>query len=591
MRKQSLFIQKILSFILLSFALAAPAFGQKQNNKGADLVSEEQLAKKAEALFTQWDKKDAPGCAVAAIKEGRIVYKRGFGMANLDYDVPNTPTTVFNLASVSKQFTAASVALLARQGKLSLDDDIRKYLPVIPNYGDTITIRHLIHHTSGIRDYPQLVSLSGGKSEDSITDKEILKILGRQKRLNFKPGDKFLYTNSGYILLAIIVERVSGKTLRAFADEQIFKPLGMKNTQFYDNRHEIVKNRANGYIPVSDRKIGVGASLFDRVGDQGLLSTVDDLYLWNQNFYDPKVGDRDFIELLTTTGKLRSGEKLDYAFGLVRSNYKGLPVIEHSGAIRRGFRAHIYRFPEQKFTALALCNSIAIAPLTIVRQLANIYLDGQFTATNPPPGERKNAADAFDEVKLSENELTRYEGIYADLDTGRSFTLSVKEGKLIYKSSQKFETALKPVADNRFLLTGIKDKVELVSAFNKNNKNPSLLSLKLIEAGERPIDFKPVKPPVSTPQNLSEYVGVYHSDELKTDYQISLRDNNLTVHIGDFEGAALSNPFADFFARTAGSLTDPILDLNITFTRNKKNKISEFVLNSERVKGIIFKKQ
>jgi CubicO group peptidase (beta-lactamase class C family) len=237
----------------------------QQNMKAKFELSDEEAAKKADAFLAQWDKNDMPGCGVGAVRDGKLVYKRAFGMANLDYDVPNTTSTLFNLASVSKPFTAMSIALLAQQGKLSLDDDIRKYVPELPKYEETITIRHLIHHTSGLREYQALVLFGGLGTDNAYNDKDILNMLSRQKNISFKPGSKHQYSNSNYHLLGIIVSRVSGKSLRLFAEENIFKPLGMKNTMFSDNRFEVVKNRASGYMVGSDQSIRARSSLFDLV--------------------------------------------------------------------------------------------------------------------------------------------------------------------------------------------------------------------------------------------------------------------------------------------------------------------------------------
>ncbi|MBA3693269.1 MAG: serine hydrolase, partial [Acidobacteria bacterium] len=231
----------------------------------------EPLKVKVDALFAQWDKPDSPGCALGVIKDGNFIYKRGYGMANLDYNIPISPNTSFYIASTSKQFTAASIALLAREGKISLDDDIRKYLPEIPQYQSPITIRHLVYHTSGIRDYLDLTGLAGRHTEDVNTDDDFIKFIARQKNLNFKPGERYLYSNSGYFLLSQIVKRASGKSLRAFTDENVFKPLGMVNTRFHDDRSEIIKNRATGYFPRKGGGFSVLITNFDGVGDGGLF--------------------------------------------------------------------------------------------------------------------------------------------------------------------------------------------------------------------------------------------------------------------------------------------------------------------------------
>ena len=223
---QDSFIRKTIAAVLLIAGLTAADIWGQPNMTAKLTPSDDESARKVEAFLAQWDKNDLPGCGVGVVKEGRLVYKRAFGMANLDYDVPNTTLTLFNLASASKPFTAASIALLAQQGKLSLDDDIRKYVPEIPSYGETITIRHLLYHTSGIREYQALILFGGQNPDGSLNDKAVLNMLARQKNVSFAPGTKHQYSNSNYHLLGIIVARVSGKSLRAFAEENIFKPLG-----------------------------------------------------------------------------------------------------------------------------------------------------------------------------------------------------------------------------------------------------------------------------------------------------------------------------------------------------------------------------
>lgn len=582
MKNQDLFIRKIIVIILFMVGFTATDILGQQNVTAKTQPADDESAKKVDAFLSQWDKNDMPGCSVGAVKDGRLVYKRGFGMANLDYDVPNTPSTLFNLASASKQFTAASIALLAQQGKLSLDDDIRKYVPEMPKYDDTITIRHLIHHTSGIRDYQALVFFGGLGVDNDYSDKDILNILARQKNLSFKPGAKHQYSNSGYHLLGIIVGRVSGKSLRAFAEENIFKPLGMKNTLFYDNRFEVIKNRASGYMVGPGNRIRARSSLFDLVGGGGVLTTVEDLYLWDQNFYEPKVGNKELISLLTTPGTLNSGEKMDYAFGLVRTEYKGLPVIQHGGNMS-GYRAQISRFPEQKFTAIALCNNSAIYPTVIVQKLADIYLDGQFPTGLPT---QKRVIESLPEaIALSEKEALRYAGIYANLETGKVFKLSFKDGKLINSGFLRNEIPVMPISENRFLMVADTNKYELIPVFNKSG---TISEMKLITNGGKPDIFVSVKPPFDSPQKLSEYAGTYYSDEFNADYKISLQGNNLSLQIGENFETLLTASYADFFTTAGGQI-------NLSFTRDDKGKIAGFVFNSDaderEVKGITFKRQ
>src|SRR5579859_2291679 len=314
----------VLTLLLVVASQGVPG----QNAPPAD----ENLPKRVDELFQKMDTPSSPGCALSVIKDGRIVYEHGYGMADLDHDVPITPTTIFHVASMSKQFTAASILLLAQEGKLSLDDPVRKYIPELPDFGTPITIRQLIHHTSGLRDQWDLLGLAGWRySLDLITDDDVLSVISRQKDLNFAPGTKHLYSNTGYTLLAQIVKRVSGESFREFTTARFFAPLGMKSTHFRDDHAEIVKHMAYGYEPAKDT-FRISLTNFDTVGATSLLTTVEDLALWDENFYHPKVGGQALIDRLLERGKLNNGEQLDYASGLVVGTYRGLRTVDHGGA-------------------------------------------------------------------------------------------------------------------------------------------------------------------------------------------------------------------------------------------------------------------
>jgi len=298
------------------------------------LVSADEKTDKVDKLFSKWDSTISPGAALAIIKDGKIIYKRGYGMANLEHNIPLTSTSVFRIGSTSKQFTASCIAILALQGKISLDDDIRKYIPEQPKHEKPITIRHLLHHTSGIRDYLTLSSIAALPDDHFYTPGDSLELLSRQKGLNFLPGEEHLYSNSGYFLLGVIVKRASGKSLNDFAQTHIFKPLGMKNTHFHDDHTMVVKNRADGYSPLK-KGFQIDMTTLDHVGDGGVFTTVEDLFLWDQAFYSYKLG-KELMELIQTSGKLNNGEKLDYAFGLDINEYKGLKRVSHGGGYLPG---------------------------------------------------------------------------------------------------------------------------------------------------------------------------------------------------------------------------------------------------------------
>ena len=341
----------------------------------ASRTQDEAKGKRIDQLFVAFDKADSPGCALGVIRDGEFIYKRGYGLASLELGVGINSRTVFYVGSVSKQFVAASVTLASQQGHLGLNNDIRVYLPEIRNYGSPITIRHLLHHTSGIRDYLTLMSLAGVPVQNVSRREDVLALIARQQELNFEPGSEYLYSNSGYFLLAQIVGRATGKSLREFANLNIFEPLGMRDTHFHDNRRHVIKNRAAAYIPGPDGGFQVGWSLaFDQVGSGGLMTTVEDLLRWDRSVYEDTLGAGELWTQMLTRRSLASGETLDYAFGLRLGEYKGQPTIRHGGSLM-GYRAELLRFPEQSFSVFCLCNLASADPSRLANQVAEVFLE------------------------------------------------------------------------------------------------------------------------------------------------------------------------------------------------------------------------
>jgi CubicO group peptidase (beta-lactamase class C family) len=338
-------------------------------------------------IYAQWDRADSPGCTIGVLKDGRWLYRRGYGSANLDYAIPNGPDMVYYVGSDSKQFTAASIALLSLAGRISLDDDIRKYFPEMPDYGKPVTVRHLVHHTGGLRDIYTLMSLGGLRLEDVFTDDQAIALIARQKELNFAPGDDYLYSNSGYFLLAQLVKRVTGQSLRVFADSAIFKPLEMTRTHFHDDPGHVMKQRAMSYG--SDGKGGYLITYiqnFDKIGAGGLYTTLEDLRKWDLNYYTKQVGGNALQRLIHTRGLLNKGDTLSYAFGNTVSTYRGLRTTAHGGALM-GYRADIVRFPDEHFSVLSMCNLGSIDPSRLALQVADHYLGakmGPVTSRNAP---------------------------------------------------------------------------------------------------------------------------------------------------------------------------------------------------------------
>jgi CubicO group peptidase (beta-lactamase class C family) len=403
---------KLLARLLIFFLFVSSAWAMDLDNR-------------VDSLFSQWDSTDSPGCALALVKDGKIIYKKGYGMANLELGIPISPDSTFYIGSVSKQFVAMCIALLVDRGVVSLDDDIRKYIPEIPDCGTPVTIGHLVYHMGGIRDYLELESIAGIPF-GFYHEREVIDLISRQKELNFKPGEEYTYSNSGYFLLGVIVKKASGLSLREFADKNIFEPLGMKNSRFHDNFEELIKNRATGYYGRRGSYRNF-ISTFDCVGSGGLFTSVEDLYLWDQNFTHQRVGGKDVMELMHTQGILNNGKKLDYAFGLDIGTYRGLKTVEHGGSLG-GYRAEFLRFPVQRFSVIILSNLASVVPSRLARQVADLYLEKDFPEDKPQP--RKRMIEKVEPVEIPEKMMREYTGNFHSPEVQTAFQILFREGRL-----------------------------------------------------------------------------------------------------------------------------------------------------------------
>lgn len=413
----------------------------------AKVTEKDEAAKQVDALFAPWSATDSPGCAVAVVRDGRIIYSRGYGMANLDLDIAIRPSTVFNVASMSKQFTAASLVLLAQAGKLTLDDDVRKYVPELPRYEQTITIRHLLQHTSGLRDFIDLMAIGGRPLDSVYTLEQTIDLIARQQGLNFAPGSQYLYSNSGYILLLAIVERVTGEKFGRFVEQRIFAPLGMTHSRVYDDRAMIVKDRATGYFTRADGRLGGRMSAWQIPGDGGVLTTVEDLFLWDQTFYQPDAHgaiNADLIAQLTKAGTLRDGSPMDYGLGLRVESYRGLRLISHSGGIG-GFGTQMLRFPERRFSAICLCNTGDANPTALTRRIADIYL---FDNTPGPPIAAPVTPSSVPAASAPAAALAAHAGEYWSDEVEAGVTVRLRDDKLWMERRYAEPTALSPIVSD-----------------------------------------------------------------------------------------------------------------------------------------------
>jgi CubicO group peptidase (beta-lactamase class C family) len=455
MRRRAASVLGIVALVLLFLAifLSRKAHAQDVRLK-ADATTQ------VDSVFATWDKKDSPGCALGIFQNGRIVYERGYGMADLEHDVPITPESVFYVGSLSKQFTAMAAALAIQQGKLSADDPIRKWLPELPAYADAITVRHLVHHTSGLRDYNTLLSIAGRRGDEAFDNPTVLRMTARQKALNFAPGSEYLYSNTGYTLLALIVERATKTPFAQYAEQQIFTPLGMTVSHFHTDTGRLVKRRANAYSVAQSGTIRLDTPSNERAGAGGVFTSVRDLLHWDENFYTGRVGGKALIEQVQTPGQLGGGKPLTYAWGLQVGTYRGAKTVDHGGSLG-GYRAHLIRFPEHHTSVAALCN-LAIAPSGLVRRVADVVLKdklaslntgatGQGTGTFPGP-----ASGATPQPPPRDAA-----GKYSSDEIDSDFTIAIANGRLtLQRDTDSEPIALQPAGPDSFRARGFTIRFE-----------------------------------------------------------------------------------------------------------------------------------
>lgn len=557
-----------LTVLLLAFSLNAQ-------------INAEQEAK-IDSLFKNWNNKNSPGAAVGVIQDGRLVFSKGYGMADLEHDIPITPSSVFYLASVSKQFVTMSILLLEEQGKLSIDDEIQKHLPDFPKYKDPLTIRHFIHHTSGVRDSLSLWNLAGKDIYDQIEKDAMYDLIKRQKELNFKPGEKYLYSNACYFMLALIVEKASGKSIKEFAEEHMFKPLGMKNTHFHDDQYHIVKNRVFSYLP-SDKGFRNLIMRFDLVGSGGLYSNIEDLVLWDQNFYDNKLGKRrpELIRKMESNGVLNNGKSAGYAFGLSNGTHKGLRTVGHGGALA-GYRTYSIRYPDQNFSVIVLSNVSNFNPGSKARNIAEIFLKDEFkkapVTKSKATGTSKKVPAKPAKIKLAPEQLKRFVAHYWNDTVNISVNVFLKEGVLKFHRAGNPVYDLTPLADNTFKVDS--PQLDIVVKFgNKSNKRV----FDAVVDQSQSIQFKHYEPANYSKQELAKFAGSYFSDEVNVYYRLKIEKGALILYVNDKKKGPLRPIMKNLFLN--GQIG------KFQFHENSTGEVAGFKLDAGRVKNLRFRRQ
>ncbi|HTS34622.1 MAG TPA: serine hydrolase domain-containing protein [Candidatus Solibacter sp.] len=504
-----------------------------------------------------------PGCSVGVIRDGNFIFRKSYGEASLELSVPLTTDSIFYMASVSKQFTAASIVLAAEQGSLSLDDNVRKYIPELPDYSRPITLRQMLHHTSGLRDFLALTYLSGRDTSALSSAQSVLQLITRQKGLNNPPGEEFVYSNSNYFLLGVVIKRATGKSLAEFARANIFEPLGMAHTFFYDDNTTVIPYRAAAYDagkddPGKERQFLVDwSTLYDIVGGGGLMSSVNDLILWDRNFYSNKLGKGKLVRELETPGMLNNGHRINYGLGLWLGEYRGLRTVEHSGGTF-GYRTELLRFPEQRFSVITLCNVENADVEGLARKVSDLYLEEQL---------KSGASETLPSGTLLES--ASFAGAYLDLRTHMIYTFTSVNGNLT-----AWGATLRRLGANKF-----SDLVGNPIVFQTVD---GAMTATLTLQGE--IYFSGTRVPAIylAEADLKRFAGDYRSDELEATYSLSVMNGALKLRTSDRPPVDLSPVAPNEFQ--AGDLG------TFVFQSGANRQVSGWTLFSQPARGITFRK-
>ena len=563
----------VVTVVAIVSFIAPAVFADKQSAAKVDPSPAGSVAARVDQLFAEWNKSNSPGCSLAVSQNGVVLYERGYGMANLELGVPITPASVFHVASISKQFTAMSILLLVQRGRLSLDDEARKYVPELPDYGSPLTIRHLLTHTSGLRDVFTLQGLSAPRDDSPDANEALVKILARQRALNSTPGAEFQYNNGGYVLLAAIVKRVSGQSLRAFAEANIFQPLGMTHTHFHDDPTMIVPDRASGYHRDAG---GLHVALHPYqnrvVGNTGLFTTARDLLLWEQNFADARVGDKALLAAMQKPA-VPTGwpDGSFYGFGLEIGRYRGLRWIGHGGG-DPGYSAYVVRYPDQGFAVAVLGNLDSLEPAALTQGVADIYLADAFAASSS-----NNAAATPPTVSLSAGQLADKTGLYRNPATEIVGRIYVRDGKLIASAddTEGEGVELTPVSTNRFIISGTRVLVEFVPAANGRPQETRVTGI-----GSKSVVSQKLEAFALSGGKLRAFAGEYTSPELDVTYTIAARDSGLVVQMPGGADVVLRPIFPDAFAGAGVSV--------VKFSRDARGVVTGFTVNTSSVRGLRF---
>ena len=547
--------------IIICFSLSTLSFSQTREAE-------------IDSVLSDWDSSNAPGGSVAIVQNGKLIFSKGYGLADLEHHIFINPSSIFYIGSTGKQFTAFSIFLLEEQGKLALNDDIGKYLTGFPDYGYSITIADLLYHTSGIKDYSSLWDLQGRSYFDLITAEETYQLLINQSSLNFPPGTESLYSNGGYFLLSEIIEKVADQSLKEFAQENIFDPLGMTNTTFLDNHKDLIPNRAPGYYK-NAQKGGFDNAIrrFELVGSGGVYSNVLDLYRWDQNFFSNKLGkgNQEIINKMYKLGLLDNRESSGYAAGLIIGKYKGLRRISHGGS-HGGYKAQLLRFPDQGFSVILLSNRSDTRIDTKAYAIADLYLNKYFQI------EEELITGSSELKEINPKTQRKFLGHYLNEETGLVRKIIQRNESLYYSRSETSQDKIFPIGKAEFAV----GKIDSKNTIKFSNLGSKSQTMTFLDSGKPLNTFQLFQPVSYNIEELEKYKGIYYSQDLDTFYELKNKDGQLYLFINRNMLDLLKPVTKHIFSSTKFGVFNFQLDSN--------SKIIGIKVNSSRVRNLNFDK-
>lgn len=527
-------------------------------------IIDERFRERIDSIFSGYARPNAPGCAVGVFRSGKILHEQGYGLADVANVVPITPSTTFNIASTSKPFTALAVLLLVKDGKVGLDDDVRRYLPEVPDFGHTITVRMLLNHTSGLREFHNLFYLAGWRNSDVQTIDDVLSMLKRQRGLNHIPGAEFAYNSSGYTLLALIVERVSRMSFRQFIVDRIFKPLGMTHSDVQERLSQVIPHRATGYWGHDPAELRTAAPVNSFAGPNNVVTSVEDLARWDANFYKLRVGTKEIFDQMTTASKLNDGSEFGYGLGWTIGSHHGLKMISHAGS-DYGYKAEFVRFPSEELTVTVLCNAFDIAPTPLALQVADLYLPKEEPATPQVSSLPNNSGD----------EAREFAGLYWNDAGMQSFRFFYEQGKLLLDGGGEGRFALRPLGNNSYRLMEAPRRYVFTFARDRTG-----IALQVDHEGSPLAQFRRVAERTPDVTALRAFEGDYYSPELDVTWKFVVRNGKLVLERKWTEPIEMQSVFGSVFLSPEG--------FALQFQRESGSKKMSVEISTERAKRVRF---